>query len=299
MNDSALRAQLAVFHVHRSSLEDWLLFWTWLVIIGVACECVFIILDHRKDWREWFEGQTAGVVSLPSKPSLFKLTLEILSVVFVVAGVSGELVIDSRLGTLETNVQDNNDQRVSGATDRATVADTKRVQLENRMLDIFGPRYFTSVQSAYVVKHLAGLKGVKIDVFVLALGNSSASGGDSDDPADFARTVVQLLRAAHMDAEGWVVSSCFGGSASGFNVSLHLPGSVGDRKIASEVLNAFRPNVATYREVLPTSSGDFCQAFSPLAPSRPNTRKHDAAVSITIGTKVQPILTREMLEPEP
>jgi hypothetical protein len=216
----------------------------------------------------------------------------------VAVGVIGEFVYTGNISGKEHEFRDNSGQ-IEAVLNTATAAANQRTaELQSRILDIFGPRKLTPEQSADIVKHLAGLKRVKIDIYVLALGNPSVSKSDSDDPTDFARTVVGILRdGAHMDAEGWLVASCFGGSASGFNVSLHLPGSDGDRKIASEVLNAFRPDTAIYREVVPSSSGDFCQKFSPLDPSRPNRRKHDAAVSITIGTKVQPILTREMLEP--
>lgn len=128
--DAALKAQLAGYAAHRNFLEGWLQVWTWLVVIGVACELIFIILDHRDEWREWFHAQASGIIPFPSKPNLIKLTFEILSVVFVVAGVSGELVIDSKLGTLETNVQDANESRVSQLNWDASQANERASALE-------------------------------------------------------------------------------------------------------------------------------------------------------------------------
>jgi hypothetical protein len=112
MDDSALKALLTGFDAHRLRLEGWLEFWTWLVVIGVACEIVFIVWSHKDEHREWFTARTHGAVPFPSKPSRLRLIFEILSVALVVAGVSGELVIGSRLGKLETSIRDINEKRV-------------------------------------------------------------------------------------------------------------------------------------------------------------------------------------------
>ncbi len=101
-----------------------------------------------------------------------------------------------------------------------------------------------------------------------------------------------------MDADGWLVSSCQGGWASNLNVSMRSSGSGQDWKHASKVLDAFRTIPGTFPELEPQSSGDVCRIFTVLDPARPNRHKHDAIISITIGTKTQPILTREMLEPD-
>jgi hypothetical protein len=173
----------------------------------------------------------------------------------------------------------------------ATDADIKRLKLENRIVDIFGPRQLTEEQSARIVKRLNGLKGVKIDVYVVEPGNSFTS---SEDSANLGRDVVRALRSSRMDVAGWRLESCQGVQVA--NVSVISTGKNSeDRRIALQVLTAFQPEIE-----MAFSVGDelpVCQKFLDLDPSVPNKRGHDATISIAIGRKIQPILTREMLEP--
>jgi len=175
-------------------------------------------------------------------------------------------------------------------------ANLKRVELENKMVDTFGPRQLTASQSASIETKLAGLKGAKIDVYVLALGNPY-SRTESDDSKKFGVALVRTLRSAHMDAEGWLLESCNGGSVSNLVVSV-TGNSSDDRKIASQVLNAFPPEVGLYPEVQNESPSTVCTRFSDLDETRPNKRNHDATISIAVGRKISPLLTREMLEPD-
>lgn len=181
----------------------------------------------------------------------------------------------------------------ANAIERAHQADLKRVELQNRMVHVFGPRELTTAQSTRIAQKLKGLKGAKIDVFVLALGNPYAT-TDSRDSLDITRVVVNILRAAHIDAEGWILESCSGESAANLVVSVTGTSS-DDREIASRVINAFLPELGTYPEI--GDAPPYCTKFSDLDQSRPNKRKHDARITITIGRKVNPLLTIEMLEP--
>jgi hypothetical protein len=183
------------------------------------------------------------------------------------------------------------------ANDRAAQADLKRLKLENRIVDIFGPRQLSTEQSARITGKLAGLRGVKIDVYVLAVGNPYTA-DDFKDSESIGRTVVRTLREApaFMDAEGWLLQDCHGSGASNVVVSVRLPGSDADRKIATQVLKALQPEIGTDPEI--SDQSPYCTKFSDLDKSRPNKRKHDAAISVTIGRKISPLLTREMLEPD-
>jgi hypothetical protein len=186
---------------------------------------------------------------------------------------------------------------LEAAKERAVHADVKRLELENRIADIFGPRQLTAEQSARIAKKLEGLRGVKIDVYVLAVGNPYAA-SDSKDSESIGRTVVRTLRAApaFMDAEGWLLEDCQGAGASNVVVSVGLSGSDADRKIATRVREALQPEIGTLPEI--SSQTPFCTKFSDLDKSSPNKGKHGAAISITIGRKVNPLLTRDMLEPD-
>ena len=181
------------------------------------------------------------------------------------------------------------------ANKRAAQADLKRVELENRIVNIFGPRHLTTEQSVRIAQRLQGLEGVKIDVFVFALGNPYTR-TESRDSLNITRDVVNTLRAARIDAEGWLLESCSGGSASNLVVSVTGNNS-DDRNIASRVIDAFRPEVGTYPEIGQTPPSLTCTKFSDIGEATPNKRKHDATISITIGRKINPLLTREMLEP--
>ena len=98
-----------------------------------------------------------------------------------------------------------------------------------------------------------------------------------------------------MDAEGWLLEDCHGAGAYNVVVSLRPPGSNLDRNIAMRVLESLQPEIGTYPEI--SDQSPFCAKFSDLDQSRPNEGKHDAAISITIGRKIDPLLTREILQP--
>jgi hypothetical protein len=112
MDDSAYKALLDSYEATRLSLDCWLEFWTWLVIVGVACELVFIIWNHIEEHREWGKAIRRAMVFAPSKPGRTKLFVELFSVALVVGGISGEWRIEAMLGRLETNIRDANERRV-------------------------------------------------------------------------------------------------------------------------------------------------------------------------------------------
>lgn len=112
MDDSAFKSILDGYEANRLSLDSWLTFWTWLVIIGVTFELAFIVWDHWEEKNVWQNARTHASVPMPERPSRVKLICELLSVLLVVVGIIGELVIEARLGHLETAIQDTNEKRV-------------------------------------------------------------------------------------------------------------------------------------------------------------------------------------------
>lgn len=112
MNDSAFKSILDGYNATRVSLNSCLTFWTWLVVIGVAFEVVFIFWSYVEEKREWQKALIDAAVPMPEGPNRFKLICELLSVVLVVAGIIGELQIEVKLGRLETDIQDINEKRV-------------------------------------------------------------------------------------------------------------------------------------------------------------------------------------------
>ncbi len=108
MDEPSLRSLIRFLEQYLSSLESWLYFWTWLVVIGCACELLFVIHAYRDDRKVWYRARTCGLISLPEKPSFFVLILEVLSVALVVVGISGELSIDRKSGSIQTQLRSAN-----------------------------------------------------------------------------------------------------------------------------------------------------------------------------------------------
>jgi len=180
------------------------------------------------------------------------------------------------------------------ATDRAAQADLKRLKLENRIVDIFGPRQLTAQQSIDIGKRLGGLKGTKVDIYVFKLGSPYNSTEFSDD-SNLGINLTHALRAAGLDAEVWLLESCQDSGASNLVVGV-VGDDPSDLKMAKRVVDALPTEIGVWPEVsrnlFPLTCG-----FSSLNPSMPNKRAHDAKISIAIGRKITPLLTREMLEP--
>jgi len=182
------------------------------------------------------------------------------------------------------------------AIERAADADLRRVELENRIVDSFGPRQLTDDQSARIAKRLLGLAGARIDVLVLAAGNPFNE-TESKESIEFTRAITSTLSSARMDAEGWLVrcTNAFGAS----NVVVNVHGTdAKDLLEGSQVMMAIAPEIATYPYIQDGVSGYSQDSdFSDVDKSKPNRGKHDAAVSIIVGRKINSVLTREMLEP--
>jgi hypothetical protein len=201
--------------------------------------------------------------------------------------VTGKVVGDRQARKLQIDLD--------AAKNRAGKEESERRALVNRILDIYGPRQ-PEKHSADIVKKLAGLEGVKIDVYVEDIGDPPDS-PEFKDSVKTALAVLSMLRAAHVDEGGWIVKSCQGGHAEALNVSVAEDANDNDRKIARKVLDAFPHELGTFSAVQDGSPAAFCTLSSELDKDRPNRRKPNAAISIIIGRKVNPLLTREMLEP--
>jgi hypothetical protein len=184
---------------------------------------------------------------------------------------------------------------LDAAKGRADEADSKRVALQSRILDIFGARQLTPEQSAAISKKLAGLKGTKIDVYVFKFGNPY-NRTDFGHDSDLAVALVRTLRSAGLDAEVWLLESCQDTGASNLVVGI-LGNDPHDRRIAERVADALPDEIGVWPVVEPNLFPETCAKISSLDPSMQNGRTHDAKISIAIGKKIQPILTREMLDP--
>jgi len=242
-----------------------------LVFIGVVGEV----------WAEWEEPHKKLIAKTSSITLIVGLALSLAALIATNEAFNGKIA--------ELNAQ------AKEAQLRAAQADLKRTELANRMLDIFGPRQLTPEQSAEIVKKLASLKGTKIDVYVMDIGDPPDS-PEFKDSVKTGRAVLRILSDSRMNAEGWILNSCQGATANQLNVSVAGNGSDNDRKIAQKVLAAFPRELGIFSELQNGSEVAYCKQFSDLDKDKPHKRGHDATISITIGKKINPLLTPEMLE---
>ena len=286
---SALERLLSNFDNSRSVLEDRFGFSTFWVVVGVGLELVVVPFEYWDDWQEYRKSLAEwmqGAIPRPQRPLAWIVFLEVLGAVFVAGGVTGELRYEGKIRCVDNQIRQAEDAR-------ANLLERKHDELEKRMVDIFGPRHLTVAQSANIAKELSPLRNVKVDVYLVELGNSFTS---SDDSLGLGRDMVRTLRAAHLDAEGWQMRSCL----NGVQVKNVIVFSANDeRQIASRILGAIPPSIRVVGNIEPlTKTGlPACPKISELDPSKPNTRAHDAKIKIVVGAKIQPILTQEMLEP--
>jgi hypothetical protein len=278
--------------------------WSWIVVfetLSAASTLTLVvgaIIEYKPKLAQiafLLKKLLLGRITPFERCALGAISRHTIGPMLVVLGIGGELVFG--LGAFIA-------QEVESTQDESRIAQLQNdnLRLQNRIVDIFGPRNLTPEQSARIAEKLAGLKGAKIDVFVPAL----ASPYDPTEVADSLKTgisVVRTLRAAHMDVGGWLVQSCqpLGASNLVFGVASDEPIAKQslDRQTALQALKAFAPEVGTYPEVEQSYFRVLaCTTFSDLDGIGPNTRMHDAAINITIGIKINPLLTREMLEPK-
>jgi hypothetical protein len=221
--------------------------------------------------------------------------LGIAAVAAVWIGVATRMVIfqSKRLALAQSQLDSAKERELQS---QVATADSKRIDLQTRILDIFGPRQLTPEQSAQALKGLAGLKGEKVDVYVFKLGipyNRTDFSNDSNLGIAF----VHTLRLAGLDAEGWVLESCQEPSAASNLVVGVIGNDPNDKRTAGQILKALPTEIGVWPEIEDNFFPVTCAKFSSLDPSTPNKRPYDAKISIAIGKKIQPILTREMLEP--
>jgi hypothetical protein len=120
MDESALKIILDNLDVSRSSLHGWLHFWTFLVVVGVVLEVVFVVWEYAEDIHDF----RRGIMHPPEKPSVLLLVLGLLGAGLVAVGVAGELYIDVQAGKVETEIRKVNELRISLLTKEAGDAKT-------------------------------------------------------------------------------------------------------------------------------------------------------------------------------
>ncbi len=275
------------------------------VAVGCAMEApeTFVLI---KRW--WLFRYRCGETE-ENKGSWF-IPSSAVGLLVIVMGVAAETFFEGKVSDVDALLRAHDSDKITAATteasnanERASKADLLRLELENRIADIFGPRSLTPKQSARIAEKLrqtGWLGGIKVDVYVYGV-NNPYSLADVEDSRSIATTVVKTLRGAKIDAAAWLLQSCWGASASNVVITTSgLGNEASNWSAATELIKAFQPEIGTAPNVeqgIVPAAG--CEKVSSLNDAKPNHRKNDAGVAIIVGRKVQPILTREMLEPNP
>jgi len=101
MEEQALTNRLAALEASHSSLDHWLTFFIFLVVIGLGVELFVIWLEHRHE-------TLAFKLGVPERPSIFVLVFALFGAGLVAIGVAGEFWIHIRSGRLETEIRNVN-----------------------------------------------------------------------------------------------------------------------------------------------------------------------------------------------
>jgi hypothetical protein len=109
MDESALKILLSSLDVSRSSLDSWLWWATFLVVIGVGLEWIFVIWEYREELHDF----RRGVIHAPEKPNIWLFVLGLVATSLVTIGVAGEMYIGAAIGDLETQIRKANELRAA------------------------------------------------------------------------------------------------------------------------------------------------------------------------------------------
>jgi hypothetical protein len=166
MDESALKTLLDNLEISRSSLHGWLHFWTFLVVVGVALEVVFVVWEYTEDIHDF----RRGIVHPPEKPSALLLVLGLLGAGLVAIGVAGELYIDVQAGKVETEIRKANELRVSLLSKEAADANERAAEIEQRLAD----RHITLEQRKKMLAILAPYRDARVSVTFVTPSSSDA-----------------------------------------------------------------------------------------------------------------------------
>jgi hypothetical protein len=125
MDASALDNSISTLEKSISSLEssvDSLDFWLWAstaaVVIGVAAEVYFVVHEHVSAREAWQRGS----IRSPDRPSTWLFGVELLSIILVVLGVAGELVVGIVSSRWNADLRNQNNRLVALVREKASNA---------------------------------------------------------------------------------------------------------------------------------------------------------------------------------
>jgi len=166
MDESALKTLLDNLEMSRASLHGWLDIWTFLVVVGVALEVVFVIWEYVEELHDF----QRGIVHPPEKPRVLLFVLGLLGAGLVAVGVAGELYIDVQAGKVETEIRKANELRVSLLSKETANANERTAEIQQRLAD----RHITLEQRKKMLGILAPYHDARVSVAFITPSSSDA-----------------------------------------------------------------------------------------------------------------------------
>jgi hypothetical protein len=187
---SALERDIASLESKSSGLEPWLGWFTLVVAIGVALEVLVVVRDHKKEVDEWRVCEL-----IPERTSLWKIAIEIASILLVIVGVMGEFGVGLKISSINgqlrakgVELRNKSDQLLALVTQEAgNAADSadraensakvakeqagqakddaglakKNVKIVGQQVEALGPRTLSAEQQRDIAKALSNARGTR------------------------------------------------------------------------------------------------------------------------------------------
>lgn len=174
MDELTLIARLKTLEASWASLDAWLRFWIFLVVLGVVVELIVILVEYFDELHEF----RRGILKPPGRPSTWLLVFGLLGAGLVAIGVAGEFGIQIKAGKVETEMRDVTfnlvaiaDGKAGEANDRASANEIVAQQLkaENLKLEtVIQPRTINESDRQKIADKLRrfapSLKGRKVSI---------------------------------------------------------------------------------------------------------------------------------------
>ena len=115
MNEALIRASIDSLNASRDSLDLWLYFASFLVVLGVVFELIVIFHEYNDEMVAW----KRATVQPPDRPSRPWLVADMIGVAIVCIGLAGELFVAVKDGTIDSKLRIANGTLVSLVNGRA------------------------------------------------------------------------------------------------------------------------------------------------------------------------------------
>jgi hypothetical protein len=172
---SALESSISALETEIEALETKSIFWehlvlwfTALVVIGVAMEFWVICRERRDDMGAW----RRGVIIPPERPSTAKFIIELVSLVLITGGIFGELGVGIKVTSINgvlrgksAELRSKSNQLVALVNERAASAEKRAGEAELELALIKTARSIT--HKSELIASLGSFKGTKYMFFGL------------------------------------------------------------------------------------------------------------------------------------